>query len=144
MLVLAWLVATDGSLALIIALAILATCFSTFFSPTIGAYLPSLVRDERQLGPANSAWAMLDNLAFVIGPAVAGILIAFSDLTLAFVLNAASFAVVAAVLWRLPPSKPRAVGAESRGRRGADSRGGAGRGRLPPPAISSIVRPVAG
>ena len=105
MLGLAWLVATNGPLEAIVALAIIATCFSTFFGPTIGAYLPSLVADERQLGPANSAWATLDNLAFVVGPATAGLLIAVGGLTLAFLLNAASFAVVASVLWRLPSSR---------------------------------------
>jgi MFS family permease len=105
MLVMAWLVAIDGPLAAIVGLAILATCFSCFFGPTIGAYLPTLVRDERELGPANSAWSTLDNLAFVIGPAIAGLLIAVSGLTLAFLLNAASFAVVAGVLWRLPSER---------------------------------------
>ncbi|MDP9483996.1 MAG: MFS transporter, partial [Chloroflexota bacterium] len=105
MLAMAWLVAVDGPLAAIVALAVLATCFSCFFGPTIGAYLPSLVRDEAELGPANSAWSTLDNLAFVIGPAIAGLLIAASGLTLAFLINAISFGVVAIVLWRLPPEK---------------------------------------
>jgi MFS family permease len=107
MLALAALVAVDGPLWAIIALAVLATCFSSFFGPTIGAYLPSLVRDERELGPANSAWSTLDNLAFVIGPAIGGLLIAASGLTLAFILNAASFAAVAVVLWRLPAERGR-------------------------------------
>ncbi len=102
MVAMAWLVAIDGPLLAIVGLAVLATCFSCFFGPTIGAYLPTLVRDENELGPANSAWSTLDNLAFVIGPAVAGLLIAASGLTLAFVLNAISFAIVAVVLWRLP------------------------------------------
>ena len=102
MLGLAGLVAVDGPLWAIVALAVLATCFSCFFGPTIGAYLPTLVRDERELGPANSAWSTLDNLAFVIGPAVAAILIQLSGLTLAFVLNAISFAFVSVILWRLP------------------------------------------
>ena len=84
-------------------MAVLATCFSCFFGPTIGAYLPTLVRDERELGPANSAWSTLDNLAFVIGPAVAAILIQLSGLTLAFVLNAISFAFVAIMLLAPPP-----------------------------------------
>jgi MFS family permease len=107
MLGLAWLVATDGPLLAIVALAILATCFSAFFGPTIGAYLPTLVRDETELGPANSAWATLDNLAFIVGPAIGGLLIAASGLTLAFLLNAVSFAVVTTVLWRLPsPAQP--------------------------------------
>ena len=105
MLAMALLVAGDGPLWAIVALAILATCFSCFFGPTIGAYLPSLVRDERELGPANSAWSTLDNLAFVIGPAVGAMLISASGLSLAFFLNAISFGVVAVVLWRLPPER---------------------------------------
>lgn len=102
MLVMAALVAANAPVVAIVVLAVVATCFSTFFSPAIGAYLPSLVADEEQLGPANSAWSTLDNLAFVIGPAIAGLLIAAGGLALAFVLNAATFAVIAVVLWRLP------------------------------------------
>jgi len=85
----------------IIALSILAACFSTFFGPAIGALLPTLV-DERDLGPANSAWATLDNVAFIIGPAVAGILLAGGGLELAFLINAVSFGIVAIILWQLP------------------------------------------
>lgn len=105
MVALAWLVATDGPLAAIVALSILATCFSCFFGPAIGSYIPALVRDESELGPANSAWSTLDNLAFVIGPAIAGLLIATTGLTVAFLLNAISFAIVAAVLATLPGAK---------------------------------------
>lgn len=90
MVVLAALVASSAPLWSVILLALLAACFSSFFGPAIGSFLPSLVADETELGPANSAWATLDNLAFVIGPALAGVLIAVSGLTLAFALNAAS------------------------------------------------------
>ncbi len=86
----------------IVVLAVVATCFSAFFSPAIGAFLPTLVRDESELGPANSAWSSLDNLAFFIGPALAALLLAVGGLVLAFLLNALTFAVVAVVLWRLP------------------------------------------
>ncbi len=99
---LAWLVWVDGPLWSIVVLSIAATCFSAFFGPTIGSFLPSLVKDESELGPANSAWSSLENLAFVIGPAVGGLLVAVSNLAIAFLLNAVSFAVVAVVLWRLP------------------------------------------
>lgn len=85
----------------IVAISILAACFSTFFGPAIGALIPTLV-EEGDLGVANSAWATLDNVAFIIGPAVAGILLASGGLEFAFALNAVSFAVVAVVLWRLP------------------------------------------
>jgi len=122
MLVIAAVVFVDGSIWLVIALAIGATCFSSFFGPAIGAYLPTLVEDEEQLGPANSAWSTLDNLAFMVGPAVAGILIAAGGLVVAFLLNAASFAVIAVVLWRLPrsvASPVTAVAAETSAPEGA-------------------------
>ncbi len=106
MVVLAVLVSMDAPVAAIVAVAILAACFSSFFGPAIGAYLPTVVGDERDLGPANSLWATLDNLAYFIGPAVAGLLIAMGGLDIAFLLNAVSFAVVAVVLLGLPPGRP--------------------------------------
>lgn len=113
MLALAGAVIVGSSTIVIIGISILAACFSTFFGPAIAALLPQLV-DERDLGPANSAWATLDNVAFIIGPAIAGILLAAGGLQFAFLLNAASFAVVAVILWRLRvPARPvAATGAE--------------------------------
>lgn len=128
MLALAAIVAVDGPLALIVALALLAACFSTFFGPAIGSYLPNLVKEESEFGPANSAFATLDNLAFVVGPALAGALIATSGLALAFLLNAASFAVIALILWRLPAAGRRAMAT------GPESTGGAGPAESPGPA----------
>jgi MFS family permease len=108
MLGLAVAVIVEAPTIAIVALAIAAACFSTFFGPAIAALLPELV-DERDLGPANSAWATLDNVGFIIGPALAGILLAAGGLVIAFLLNAISFAVIAVVLWRLP--RPAASGA---------------------------------
>jgi predicted MFS family arabinose efflux permease len=115
MVALSLLVAFEGPLWAIVALSILATCFSSFFGPTIGAFLPTLVGDESRLGPANSAWASLDNLAFIVGPAIGGLLIAASGLSLAFALNAISFAVVAVILWRLPRGRRSDDGAAAPG-----------------------------
>ena len=70
MLLLAFLVAVDAGILPIAIVTVIATCFSTFFYPGFGALMPSLVRDESEFGPANSAWATLDNLAWVIGPAI--------------------------------------------------------------------------
>jgi MFS family permease len=109
MLVIAAAVLLDAPVAVIVALAILATCFSAFFSPTIGAFLPTLVRDESELGPANSAWASLDNLAFFVGPAVGALLLSAGGLAVAFLINALTFGVVAVVLWRLPVRGAAAV-----------------------------------
>ena len=105
MLGMAVLVATNGPVVAIIGLSVLAACFSTFFYPAIGAYLPSLVTDERQLGPANSAWSSLDNVGFIVGPALGGLLVATGGVTFAFLINAATFVVIAVVLWTLPPSR---------------------------------------
>ena len=101
MLLLAAAVLADLPSVVIVALAVVSTCFATFFGPAIGALIPTLV-EESDLGPAYSAWATLDNVAFIVGPALAGILLANADLEFAFLLNAFSFAVVALVLWRLP------------------------------------------
>lgn len=101
MLVLVGAVMVDAPTLVIVAVSILAACFSTFFGPAIAALVPTIV-DERDLGIANSAWATLDNVAFIVGPALAGLLLAGGGLEIAFLLNAVSFAVVAVVLWQLP------------------------------------------
>ena len=155
MLVMAALVAMHAPIVSIIVLAVIATCFSTFFGPAIGAYLPSLVADEDQLGPANSAWSTLDNLAFVIGPAIAGLLIAAGGLVLAFVLNAATFAVIAVVLWRLPSPRRPARGQQHEEDRPGQARETSGappaipalapvQGRADPERLRRVVIPVVG
>jgi MFS family permease len=130
MLGMALAIVTDAPVFVVVLLAIGAACFSTFFNPAIAALIPSLV-DERDLGPANGAWATLDNVGFIIGPAIAGILIAAGGLELAFLLNAATFGVVALVLWRLPVP-PRSVPEAS-----ADA-------EQPPPAWRALARPMLG
>jgi MFS family permease len=104
MVALFFLVGNHAPIPVIVAVAMLAASGSTFFYPSIGAYIPALAADERQLGPANSAWASLGNVSFIIGPAIGGLLIAAGGLDAAFILNAASFLVIAAILWTLPPS----------------------------------------
>lgn len=114
MLVLAALVYLDGPLIVIVVVAMVAACFSTFFYPAMGALLPSLVRDEREFGPANSAWATLDNSAWIVGPGLAGLLLASGEIGLAFLINAGTFVFIAAILWTLPRSKaPSATQAAS-------------------------------
>jgi MFS family permease len=106
MVVLALLVMADGPLLLIVGLAIFATCFSSFFHPAIGAYMPMLARNERELGPANSAFATLGEISFILGPAVSGIIIATADLEWAFIINAVTFGFVALMLLGLPSGRP--------------------------------------
>src|SRR5262245_18397833 len=127
----------DGPVAWIVGLSVVAACGSTFFYPAIGAYIPNLARDERELGPANSLWATLDNFGYIIGPALGGLLVAGGGVVFAFLVNAATFAVIAAVLLRLPPSSNVA--------RPADTPAVPG-GVAPPPSPvrseSAIARPA--
>lgn len=132
MLVLVAAVIVDAPTIVIVAVSILAACFSTFFGPAIAALLPMLV-DESDLGPANSAWATLDNVAFILGPALAGVLLASGGLEIAFLLNAISFAVVAVILWRLPvPAGALRAAASDRA------------AEPPAPGWRHLVRPLAG
>ncbi len=99
----------DGPVLLTVGLAIFATCFAVFFRPSMGAYMPSLVRNEAELGPANSIYATLSEVTFIIGPAVGGLIIAATDLGWAFVINAISFLAPVFMLWTLPANNPRAA-----------------------------------
>jgi MFS family permease len=140
----------DGPVLLTVGLAIFATCFAVFFRPSMGAYLPSLVRNEAELGPANSIYATLSEITFIVGPAVAGLIIAATDLGWAFVINAVSFLAPVVILWTLPPNDPRAAtaiadaadtaveGGDTVEHETAPSDSG---GTVP---IRSILRPVAG
>jgi MFS family permease len=101
----------EGPVALTVALAIFATCFAVFFRPSIGAYMPSLVKDESELGPANSIFATLGEITFIIGPAIGGLIIATTDLGWAFVINALTFIAPVLMLWTLPANNPRAKAA---------------------------------
>jgi MFS family permease len=135
MLILFVLVGNHAPIPAIVAVAMLAASGSTFFYPAIGAYIPALASDERQLGPANSAWASLGNVSFIIGPAIGGLLIAAGGLDAAFLLNAASFTVIAAILWTLPPSiGGHAPGAEAEAADATAAGGEAAAGGGPAPA----------
>jgi MFS family permease len=109
MLVLAWLVVSGGSIVAIGATAFAAGSFTPFFHPAIRALIPSLVRDESEYGPANSAWAVLDSASLLVGPALAGLVIGLASVEVAFLLNAATFALIAVILLSLPPARARPI-----------------------------------
>ena len=124
------LIAIHGPTLLIAGFAICAAAGSAFFYPALGAYLPALARDEQQLGPANSAWASIQNFSFIVGPAIAGVVLALGSVLTAFVLNALSFLFIAAILWSLPPSRAgHPAGADSSGPEHASASDGTGTNR---------------
>lgn len=113
MVVLAVIVVTGGSVLAIAAVAFVAGSFSPFFHPAIRALLPSLVRDESEYGPTNSAWSALDFAAMIIGPALAGVTIAVASIEVAFALNAVTFALIALILLSLPPARAKPIAAST-------------------------------
>jgi MFS family permease len=75
-----------------------AVAAGTFAMPAQGSLIPDLARDEAELGIANVLSSAFDNLACIVGPAIAGLLIVVGGLEFAFALNGVSFLVVVAVL----------------------------------------------
>ena len=101
-----------GSAAAIVALAGLAGVATGFFRPAVYAGLPNLVDDE-DLSNATSLLQTGDNLTWMVGPVIGGILIAAQGPDLAYWLNAATF------LFSAASARPRS---RARGCRRAGSR----------------------
>jgi MFS family permease len=105
---LALLTATGHTSPLAItALVLVNGCMTALGLPAFQAVLPDLVAREDLLAATSLGLAQY-NFGRVVGPALAGLVLALGSFTLAFVLNAISFgAVVLALLAvRLPPPTP--------------------------------------
>ena len=105
---LAVLVATGHATPLAVTLVVLAGgCMTALGFPAYQAILPDLVEREELLG-AMSLGSAQYNLGRVVGPALAGLVLAVGSYTWAFTLNALSFAavIVALAFVRLPPPSP--------------------------------------
>ncbi|MHB8290785.1 MAG: MFS transporter [Acidimicrobiales bacterium] len=87
-------------------LALAGGCASAIGFPAYQAMLPDLVGEADLLAAVSLSSAQF-NIGRVIGPALAGIVLAFGSYTLAFACNAASFAavVVALAFLRLAPTE---------------------------------------
>lgn len=101
MLVLAAVVAGDGPVALVIALAALSSAAGSAEQPASLALLPRLV-GERRLGPANALLHTVQDLGVVVGPALGAVLLAVSSAPAAFLANAGTFLVSALLITTLP------------------------------------------
>jgi MFS family permease len=97
MLGLAATVAADGPVIVVIALTTAASIAGTAERPAAIALLPRLVGEAR-LGAANALLHTVQDLGVVTGPAVGAILLAVSTPSVAFLVNAATFAVSATLI----------------------------------------------
>ena len=124
MLVMAGLSVVGAPLPFVMAAALGAVVAGTFAMPAHGRLVPALASDGDALGPANVVSAALDNLACVLGPAIAGLLIVTASLEVCFLVNGLSFLGVVVVLAHLPkPLSAAAIGASQSNSVDASSRG---------------------
>jgi MFS family permease len=103
-----------GNATTIIALAAVAGIATGVFRPAVYAGMPNLVA-EPDLPEATSLLQTVENLAWMIGPVVGGLVLAVQGPELAYWVNAASFALSALLLVRIPSAKLQAGKIESRG-----------------------------
>ncbi len=102
------------SLGLVFLSAVLLGSLSTVFNNALYTLIPSLVA-PKALASANSRISATQNLAFALGPAIAGLLVASSGFWLTFLVNGATFAVSATSLFLIGPvARPKPEGVRLR------------------------------
>lgn len=87
-------------------LALLSRVMVSFFDPAERSLVPDLVGKDKVLG-ANAALSGVNFLALIIGPALAGFLVAASSAAVAFWVDAASFVVAILLISRIRGEFPR-------------------------------------
>jgi MFS family permease len=97
-------VQTEGPAAIVFVLATLSPIFGTAFRPAQMALVPSLVKSPEELTAANGVSSTVESLAFFVGPALAGFLLAVADVAAVFAVNALTFALSAIIVWGIRPT----------------------------------------
>lgn len=99
------LAATRPPLPVLLPLVILASLLATFGAPAGKSAIRRMVPGDRR-GQANALLGLGVNLQIIAGPAIGGALAGLTGTSIAFGVNAASFAVSALLLTRLGPLPP--------------------------------------
>jgi MFS family permease len=115
-------IALFDSYPAMIGFAVLAGTGTALFTPSVLAALPSVVDDERRLPAASALYGAVADLGFTVGPLVAAAVLALSSAETLVWVNAASFAMSAALLVPLsfgqtparPADMPRSLLREAR------------------------------
>lgn len=77
---------------------------SGFFRPAVYAGLPNLVR-ERDLPQANALFQAAENLTWLLGPLVGGVLLTAAGPVVPYAVNVLTFLLSAALLFRIPAAE---------------------------------------
>ena len=100
MVILAVVVWKHGPPALVVGLTVLNSVASTPYRPALIAATPALVLED-DLSAANAAEGIVGQLAYFIGPALGGLVVATAGAGTAFMVNAVTFVVSAVLLSRI-------------------------------------------
>ena len=117
MVILASVVWGHGPPAVVILLTVVNSAASTPYRPALVAATPALVHED-DLAAANAAESVVAQVAYFVGPALGGLLVAVGGAGAAFLVNGVTFAVSAALLVRIGPlggGRDRAGGANGGG-----------------------------
>jgi MFS family permease len=93
----------DGPLALVYGLVAAAALASTGFRPAQWALLPMLARTPRELVAANAASSTIESVASLMGPALAGVLLAVTGPGVVFAVSAGFFVWSGVLVTRILP-----------------------------------------
>ena len=107
-------VALAGPTAIVYALAIVSTIAATMFRPAHSALLPTLCRTGHELASANVVRGLLDSIATLVGPLLAAVLLAFTDVSVVFAVAAAASFWAAILLLRVHYDAPPRAAAPRR------------------------------
>jgi MFS family permease len=102
------------SAEMVVALAGVAGFATGFFRPAAYAGMPNLVDDE-QLPDANGLFQAADNLTWMVGPLLGGVLLSFSTPDVAYWFNAATFGLSALLIAGIGEAKLQTEKAASEG-----------------------------
>ncbi len=100
--------------AAIVALAAVNGIATGFFRPAVWAGMPNLVRDDER-EQATSLLMTVENLAWIVGPVLAGGLLAASGPDVAYWVNAVTFVLSASFVARIPAASLRSDDPITRG-----------------------------
>lgn len=103
-----------GNATTIVILAGIQGIATGFFRPAVYAGMPNLVDDE-QLPAATSLLQTVENLTWMVGPVVGGVILSAQGPELAYWVNAVTFVLSAVLLARIPAARLQVGHVESRG-----------------------------
>ena len=107
------LVASDGPALFIYALALVTSVAGTAFRPAQASLLPTLADDPAELTSANVVASTIESLGFFVGPAIAAVLLATTDLWVVYAFNAGTFVWSALLLVGLQATADAAARSEA-------------------------------